>query len=84
MCGTDRYGFPTRHRERKQVYFGFKTGDIVKAVVTTGKKAGKYVGRVLCRKTGSFDIATKSGRIAGISYRFCSPIHQKDGYSYAF
>jgi len=84
MCGTDRYGFPTRHRERKQVYFDFRTGDIVKAVVTSGKKVGKYVGRVLCRKTGSFDIATITGRIAGISYRFCTPIHQKDGYSYVF
>ena len=30
MCGTDKYGFPTRHRERKQVHFGFRTGDIVK------------------------------------------------------
>jgi len=84
MCGTDRYGFPTRHRQRKQVHFGFKTGDIIKAVVTSSKKVGEYVGRVLCRKTGSFDIATKAGRIAGISYRFCTPIHQKDGYSYAF
>ncbi|BAY47492.1 hypothetical protein SAMD00079811_51100 [Scytonema sp. HK-05] len=84
MCGTDRYGFPTRHRERSSVHFGFKTGDIVKAVVTTGKKVGEYVGRVLCRKTGSFDIATKSGRVAGISHKFCSLIHQKDGYSYAF
>lgn len=84
MCGTDRYGFATRYRERQQVHFGFKTGDIVKAVVTSGKKIGEYVGRVLCRKTGSFDIATKSGRVAGISYRFCTPIHQKDGYSYAF
>lgn len=84
MCGTDRYGFPTRHRERKQVHFGFKTGDIVKAVVLSGKKVGQYVGRVLCRKTGSFDIATKSGRVAGISYKFCTSIHLKDGYSYGF
>ncbi|GAB1542033.1 hypothetical protein NUACC21_47060 [Scytonema sp. NUACC21] len=84
MCGTDRYGFPTRHRDRKQIHFGFKTGDIVKAIVSTGKKVGEYVGRVLCRKSGSFDIVTKSGRITGISHRFCSPIHQKDGYSYAF
>ncbi len=84
MCGTDRYGFPTRHRERKQVHFGFKTGDIIKAVVLSGKKVGEYVGRVLCRKTGSFDIVTKAGRIAGISYRFCTPIQQKDGYSYGF
>lgn len=84
MCGTDKYGFPTRHRECKQVHFGFKTGDIIKAVVTSGKKVGNYVGRVLCRKTGSFDIATKTGRVAGINHRFCISIHKKDGYSYAF
>lgn len=84
MCGTDKYGFPTRHRERSQVHFGFRTGDIVKAVVTSGKKVGEYVGRVLCRKTGSFDITTASGRITGISHRFCQPIHKKDGYSYGF
>ncbi|BAY42797.1 hypothetical protein SAMD00079811_03750 [Scytonema sp. HK-05] len=84
MCGTDRYGFATRHRERKQLHFGFKTGDIIKAVVTSGKKVGEYVGRVLCRKAGSFDITTSSGRVAGISYRFCIPIHKKDGYAYGF
>lgn len=84
MCGTDKYGFPIRHRERKQVHFGFRTGDIVKVVVTSGKKIGHYVGRVLCRKTGNFDLSTVSGRVAGISYKFCSPIHKKDGYSYAF
>lgn len=84
MCGTDKYGFPTCHRERSQVHFGFRTGDIVKAVVTSGKKVGEYVGWVLCRKTGSFDITTASGRITGISHRFCQPIHKKDGYSYGF
>ena len=84
MCGTDKYGFPIRHRDRKQIHFGFKTGDIIKSVVTKGKKTGNYVGRVLCRKTGSFDIATKSGRVAGISHKFCTPIHKKDGYSYGF
>ncbi|GET35425.1 RRXRR domain-containing protein [Microseira wollei] len=84
MCGTDRYGFPTRHRQRQQVHFGFRTGDIVKAVVLSGKKVGEYVGRLLCRKTGSFDIATSRGRVAGVSHRFCTPIDQKDGYSYGF
>ena len=82
MCGTDKFGFPSRHRTNKQIHFGFQTGDIIKAVVTSGKKVGKYVGRVLCRATGSFDIATKAGRIAGISYKYCSAIHKKDGYSY--
>ncbi|WP_066424020.1 RNA-guided endonuclease IscB [Anabaena sp. 4-3] len=84
MCGTDKYGFPIRHRERKQVHFGFRTGDIVKAVVLSGKKVGQYVGRLLCRKIGSFDIVTHVGRVAGISYRFCTPIHKQDGYSYKF
>jgi len=62
---------------------GFTTGDIVKAVVTKGKKVGEYVGRVLCRATGSFDIATKAGRISGINHNHCSAIHKKDGYGYA-
>jgi 5-methylcytosine-specific restriction endonuclease McrA len=84
MCGTDKFGFPNRHRTNKQIHFGFSTGDIVKSVVISGKKIGEYVGRVLCRATGSFDIATKSGRIAGISYKYCSAIHRKDGYSYKF
>lgn len=84
MAGTDKFGFPTRHRSNKQIHFGFQTGDIIKAVVTSGKKVGEYLGRVLCRATGSFDIATKTGRISGISHKYCSAIHKKDGYSYAF
>ena len=84
MCGTNRYGFPTRHRSRQQVHKGFQTGDIVKAVVTKGKKIGVYVGRVLCRSSGSFDISTKSGRVTGINHKYCRHLHQKDGYNYAF
>lgn len=84
MAGTDKYGFPTRHRTNQQIHFSFQTGDIVKAVVTKGKKVGVYVGRVLCRATGSFDISTDMGRVAGISHKYCSPIHKRDGYSYGF
>jgi 5-methylcytosine-specific restriction endonuclease McrA len=84
MAGTDKFGFPTRHRTNKQIHYGFSTGDIVKAVVTNGKKVGEYLGRVLCRATGSFDIVTSSGRVAGISHKYCSATHKKDGYSYGF
>ncbi|MHC0067204.1 RNA-guided endonuclease IscB [Nostoc sp. UIC 10890] len=84
MCGTDKFGFAIRHRTNKQTHFGFSTGDIIKSVVTSGKKVGVYVGRVLCRATGSFDIATNKGRISGISHKYCSAIHKKDGYSYGF
>ena len=82
MCGTDKYGFPTRHRTRVQIHKGFQTGDIVKAIVTSGKKIGNYIGRVLCRATGNFDIVTKTGRVSGISHKYCQSIYCKDGYSY--
>lgn len=84
MCGTNKFGFPIRHRSREQIHKGFQTGDIVKASVTSGKKIGNYIGRVLCRASGSFDIATQKGRVAGISYKYCQHVHQKDGYNYAF
>jgi 5-methylcytosine-specific restriction endonuclease McrA len=84
MCGTDKFGFPTRHKSRVQIRKGFQTGDIVGATVTAGKKIGSYVGRVLCRASGSFDIATKAGRVTGISHKYCKPIHKKDGYAYGY
>ncbi|WP_028082269.1 RNA-guided endonuclease IscB [Dolichospermum circinale] len=82
-CRTDKYGFPSRHVPREKIHFGFQTGDIAKAVVTTGKKIGTYVGKVAIRSTGSFNISTKNGLIQGISHKFCKRIHAKDGYSYA-
>ena len=84
MCGTNKYGFPTRHRTNQKIHKGFQTGDIIKAVVTKGKKIGTYIGRVLCRASGSFDISTHAGRVAGISYKYCFHIHKKDGYQYSF
>ncbi|NMG06021.1 RNA-guided endonuclease IscB [Brasilonema sp. UFV-L1] len=82
-CRTDKYGFSNRHCSRTKFHFGFQTGDIVKAVVTSGKKIGKYVGRIATRATGSFNISTKNGLVQGISYKLCKQIHKKDGYSYA-
>jgi 5-methylcytosine-specific restriction endonuclease McrA len=82
-CRTDKFGFPNRHVPRKKIHFNFQTGDIVKAVVTTGKKIGNYVGKVAIRSSGSFNISTKHGLFQGISHKFCKRIHAKDGYSYA-
>jgi hypothetical protein len=82
VCNVDRYGFPRGKAKRGGRIHGFKTGDIVRADVTSGKKVGTYVGRVLARATGSFDIASKSGRVQGISYRFCTAVHRSEGYSY--
>jgi 5-methylcytosine-specific restriction endonuclease McrA len=79
MCGTDKYGFPIRHRSNKNVYFGFQTGDIVRAIVPRGKFAGVQTGRITVRAGGSFRL----GAADGISHRYCTVIYRKDGYSYA-
>jgi hypothetical protein len=83
MCRTDKYGFPSRYVPRNKFVKGFQTGDIVKAVVTSGKKIGTYVGRIAVRSTGSFNISTPNGLVQGISHKYCQFIHKKDGYSYA-
>lgn len=82
-CRTDKFGFPSRYIPRFKFVKGFQTGDIVKAVVTTGKKVGEYIGRVAVRTTGSFNISTNNGLIQGINYKVCKSIHKKDGYSYS-
>ncbi len=84
MCRTDKYGFPSRYVPRCKFVQGFQTGDIVKAVVTSGKKVGAYVGRVAIRSTGSFNISTANSLMQGISHKYCSLIHRKDGYAYSF
>ena len=82
-CGVDQHGFPIRHRKRQKRHYGYQTGDLVRAVVPAGlKTAGTHRGRVLARATGSFDIITRQGRVAGVSYRYCRPILKSDGYSY--
>ncbi len=82
MCLMDILGFPrTKPKGAKSVQ-GYQTGDIVRAVVQKGIKAGTYVGRVAVRATGSFNITTKQGVIQGISHRSCTVLHKCDGYSY--
>ena len=81
-CGTDKFGFPTRHSSRQKIHFCFQTGDIVKAVVKKGKKIGTYIGRIATRATGSFNISTKLEKVQGISHKDCKLIHSKDGYGY--
>ena len=84
MCRMDRYGFPRTGPKQSKVVKGFATGDIVKAVVTKGKKVGTYVGKVAVRATGSFNITTQAGTIQGISYKDCRLIQHCDGYMYQF
>ena len=82
VCRMDTYGFPRTGPKQASVVKGFQTGDMVKAVVPSGKKQGTYWGRVAVRRTGSFNITTRQGTIQGISHRFCRVLQHNDGYSY--
>jgi len=80
----DRYGFPRGYRKRRKLFYGFQTGDMIKAFVSEGKYKGIWKGTVACRESGYFDIKNRAGkRIAqGISYKYCKVIQRFDGYCY--
>ena len=77
-----KYGFPHGHLMRRKRVNGIQTGDMVKAHVTSGKKAGTYRGRIAVRVSGSFNIRTGKEIIQGISYRYCKLVQRGDGYGY--
>jgi 5-methylcytosine-specific restriction endonuclease McrA len=79
-----KYGFPRGYLTRNKSVFGFQTGDMVLAEVTTGKNAGTHFGRVAVRASGSFNIQTKKGLVQGIHHRFCQVIQRSDGYEYTW
>ncbi|MDA8219955.1 MAG: RNA-guided endonuclease IscB [Dehalococcoidales bacterium] len=83
MCGTDRNGFPIRHRARRKVHFGFQTGDLVAATIPAGKYAGTWRGRVLVRACGSFDIVVGGKRVVqGTSHRHCRMLQRSEGWQF--
>jgi len=82
MCLMDGYGFPRTKAKSTKSYQGFQTGDTIKAIVPSGLKQGKYLGRVAIRSSGSFNITTKNNIIQGIGYQHCKIIQKSDGYAY--
>jgi len=82
MCRVDKHGFPRTSAKKFKRVYGFQTGDIVKAIVPTGKKAGTYIGRVAIRTSGSFNLKTETSTIQGINYRYCYLLQHADGYNY--
>ncbi|MHB1734130.1 MAG: RNA-guided endonuclease IscB, partial [Ferrimicrobium acidiphilum] len=79
---SDKFGFPRLTRPRSKYVKGFQTGDLVKAVVPTSKKAGVYVGRVAVRTSGNFDIATVLGTTQGIAAKHCVLLQRADGFNW--
>src|SRR5579859_2861803 len=79
LCGTNKYGFPIRHRTRRKWHHGLATGDLVRAVVPAGKHAGVHVGRVAVRASGSCRV----GSADGISHKYLRRLQRGDGYAYS-
>jgi 5-methylcytosine-specific restriction endonuclease McrA len=78
MCRSDKYGFPRQHKDRHAVYFGFRTGDLVRAVIPHGKYAGSHIGRVAVRARGRFRVGA-----VDVHHAYCQRLQQADGYQYA-
>jgi 5-methylcytosine-specific restriction endonuclease McrA len=83
MCTPNKYGFPVRHRTRCKTFFGFQTGDMVRAILPTGKFAGAHVGRLTVRESGVFEMRTPIGKVSPVRHKYCQSIHCNDGYMYA-
>jgi hypothetical protein len=87
MCRTDKYGFPVAHKERRANLFGWKTGDLARAVIPKGKYTGYYpIGRVVAKK-GSFLFAppgVKGKDRISVNHKYLMPIHRRDGYAYSY
>ena len=80
---VNQYGFPYGKPFMKQKSVnGFQSGDVVKATVSVGKNEGVHIGKVSVRSTGRFNIKTEEGTIQGISWKNCTILQRKDGYTY--
>ncbi|BAY65025.1 HNH endonuclease [Calothrix brevissima NIES-22] len=77
-------GFPIRHKTRCKSFFGFQTGDMVRATLPSGKFAGVHVGRLTVRESGVFEMKTLIGKVSPVRHKYCQILHRNDGYMYGF
>ncbi len=83
MTLMNKYGFPrTKAKGSSKKIFGFMTGDIVKANVSSGKYKGIHLGKVAVRLSGYFDIKKENSPLITTNKLNCKLIHHFDGYSY--
>ena len=77
----DAYGFPRAYLPRQKQFFGFATGDMVRANVPKGKYRGTYTGRIAVRKSGYFTLACGKEKIT-VKWNACTVLQRADGYGY--
>jgi hypothetical protein len=82
MCLVGASGFPRSRAKQQRIVHGFESGDLVSAIVSKGKRAGRYQGKVAVKASGYFSITTGSGTVTDIAHRYCRLVQHNDGYSY--
>jgi len=84
MCLMNKFGFPRTKPKAKKFKHGFKTGDIVKALVPKPlKTAGTHVGRMSAKAEGGFTIADAKGMVPDVGKNYCRKLQRADGYGYS-
>ena len=82
MIKSDRYGFPRGRPKGPSRVHGYRTGDICRLNQPGGKYKGVYVGRVMIRVSGKFDIRHLKSKITS-KYTNYTLLQNNDGYMYA-
>ena len=77
----DRYGFPRLLRSRQKQHFGHAIGDLVRAVMPSGKWAGTWTGRISVRAMGRHSLTTAIGRF-NVRHWNLRLLRRGDGYGY--
>lgn len=67
---------------RKKFFNGFRTGDTVKANVTSGRNPGVYRARIQAGASGSIELKTSKGKVL-TRFTRCRLIQRADGYGYS-
>lgn len=81
MIKSDRNGFPRGRPKGPSRVRGYRTGDICRLNQPGGKYKGVYVGRIMIRISGQFDIRYLKSKITS-KYTNYVLLHSNDGYMY--
>jgi len=79
MCLSDKYGFPRTRPKGPSNVCGYRTGDLVNAVVPRGKYIGSYTGRISVRTSGYFGINK-----IDVNYKYMKLLQANDNYKYSY
>jgi hypothetical protein len=78
---ADKHGFPRLRLPRRKAFHGFQTGDLARAVISSGKHVGTHTGRVAVRSSGSHTLQTPQGPVK-TSWKNLRLLQRADGYAY--